>query len=100
MYKRQSQAFGWGLEHVADGIIRFRRALRSGRLRRYVVIEKMRQTNHNLQLHEIEIVEGKGLVIVGPVELRKEDVALPREVIDRMKKAKKRAEEEIPDPSV
>lgn len=91
-----SQAFGWGLEHVADGIIRFRRALRDGRLRRYLIIEKMRQTNHDLKLYEIEIMKGKGLVIVGPAGLRKEDVTLPKEVSDRIKRAAREAEREIP----
>jgi KaiC domain protein len=61
-----SAAFGWGVEHVADGIIRFKRSLDSGVLRRYMVIEKMRQTNHSLRMQEINIVPGKGLVILGP----------------------------------
>lgn len=91
-----SQAFGWGLEHVADGIIRFRRALRGGKLRRYVIIEKMRQTNHDLRLYEIEIMKGKGLVIIGPAGLRKEDVTLPKEVSDRIKKVNRKAKKEIP----
>ncbi|MEB3851228.1 MAG: KaiC domain-containing protein, partial [Desulfurococcales archaeon] len=39
-----SEAFGWGIEHVADGIVRFRRRIRGGVLRRYVLVEKMRQT--------------------------------------------------------
>jgi KaiC/GvpD/RAD55 family RecA-like ATPase len=48
-----SEAFGWGIEHIADGIIRFRRFVRNGVLRRYILIEKMRQTPHSLQMHEI-----------------------------------------------
>ncbi|MEM2273444.1 MAG: KaiC domain-containing protein, partial [Candidatus Bathyarchaeia archaeon] len=60
-----SEAFGWGVEHIADGIIRFRRFVRNGILRRYILIEKMRQTNHSLQLHEIMILPGKGLTILG-----------------------------------
>jgi len=91
-----SQAFGWGLEHVADGIIRFRRALRGGKLRRYLIIEKMRQTEHSLNLHQIDIVKGKGLVILGPVEARKEDVTLPKDVVSKIKKAIEKAESEIP----
>ena len=65
-----SEAFGWGVEHIADGIIRFRRFVRRGILRRYILIEKMRQTPHSLQMHEIDIVPGRGLVILGPAELR------------------------------
>ena len=62
-----SAAFGWGVEHVADGIIRFKRSLDNGVLKRYLIIEKMRQTNHSLNMQEINILPGKGLVILGPV---------------------------------
>lgn len=91
-----SEAFGWGIEHIADGIIRFRRSIKSGELKRYVLIEKMRQTNHNRYLHEIDIVPGKGLIILGPVERRREDLSLPREVFKKITGSKKRAEGEIP----
>jgi len=84
-----SEAFGFGLEHISDGIIRFRRAVREGRLRRYVLIEKMRQTPHDLRLHEIDIRDGVGLVVLGPVEARREDVALPPSVTRRVAEAKK-----------
>lgn len=82
-----SEAFGWGIEHIADGIIRFRRAVRDGVLRRFLLVEKMRQTPHSLQMHEISIVDGKGLVILGPLEMRREDIALPRRAMERIKKA-------------
>ncbi|MEM2647953.1 MAG: KaiC domain-containing protein [Candidatus Bathyarchaeia archaeon] len=91
-----SEAFGWGVEHVSDGIIRFRRFIRNGILRRYILIEKMRQTNHNLQLHEIMILPGRGLTIIGPVEMRKEDIALPRHVTKRIQKSVERKEVEAP----
>ena len=91
-----SEAFGWGIEHIADGIIRFRRSIRSGELKRYVLIEKMRQTNHNRYLHEIDIVSGKGLTILGPVERRREDLSLPKEVFKKMIESRKKAEGEIP----
>lgn len=91
-----SESFGWGIEHVADGIIRFRRSVRGGVLRRYLLIEKMRQTPHSLNLHEVSIVDGKGLVILGPVAERKEDIALPKKVSERILKVKKSKEEEIP----
>lgn len=82
-----ASAFGWGVEHVADGIIRFRRMTRNGVLRRHLIIEKMRQTNHSLNLQEIDILPGEGLVIKGPVHERREDFALPRKVMEKMKRA-------------
>ena len=91
-----SEAFGWGIEHIADGIIRFRRSIRSGELRRYVLIEKMRQTNHNRYLHEIDIISGKGLIILGPLERRKEDFSLPKEVFKKIIESRKKIEGEIP----
>ncbi|MCD6446517.1 KaiC domain-containing protein [Candidatus Bathyarchaeota archaeon] len=90
-----SEAFGWGVEHIADGIIRFRRYVRGGLLRRYVLIEKMRQTNHSLQLHEITIQPGKGLVILGPVEARREDVILPRKVMDKIRSSTEKEKFEL-----
>ena len=84
------------IEHIADGIIRFRRSIKSGELKRYVLIEKMRQTNHSRYLHEIDIVSGKGLVIVGPIERRREDFSLPREVSRKIIESRKKTEEEIP----
>lgn len=82
-----ASAFGWGVEHVADGIIRFRRMTRDGILRRYLIIEKMRQTNHSLNLQEIDILPGDGLVIKGPASQRREDFALPKRVMERIKRA-------------
>ncbi len=91
-----SEAFGFGVEHVADGIIRFRRSLKKGILKRYVIIEKMRQTDHDLRMHEIAIIDGKGLTVLGPVEARREDIALPEHVIKKIVKSSRKAEEEIP----
>ncbi|RLE50512.1 MAG: KaiC domain-containing protein [Candidatus Methanomethylicota archaeon] len=91
-----SEAFGWGIEHVADGIIRFRRAIRNGVLKRFVIIEKMRQTQHSLKMHEIDILPDKGLVVVKPTEQRKEDVSLPSEVLRKIKRSQLKAESEIP----
>ncbi|MEM1607622.1 MAG: KaiC domain-containing protein [Candidatus Bathyarchaeia archaeon] len=91
-----SEAFGWGVEHIADGIIRFRRAVRNGVLKRYILIEKMRQTNHSLQMYEIAILPGKGLTIVKPVDMRREDISLPRHVMERIQRASERREAEIP----
>ena len=91
-----SEAFGWGVEHIADGIIRFRRFVRGGVLKRYILIEKMRQTNHSLQMHEIAILPGRGLTIIKPVEMRKEDISLPKHVIERIQRAVERKEVEAP----
>ncbi len=79
-----SLGFGFGIEHVADGIIRFRKAVIRGELRRYVIIEKMRQTEHSLQMHEIEIRNGRGMIVKKATPYRKEDTALPSSVTARM----------------
>ncbi|MCE4625931.1 MAG: KaiC domain-containing protein [Desulfurococcales archaeon] len=80
-----ASAFGWGLEHVADGIVRFRRRIRGGKLERLVLIEKMRHTPHSLYLHRVEIIDRKGMVIRGRVDMRAEDTALPPEVARKIK---------------
>jgi len=90
-----SDAFGFGVEHIADGIIRFRRYIRSGILHRYLIIEKMRQTNHDLRMWEIEIVNGVGLRLIRPVESRREDTVLPSKVIRRILEAKEKEREGI-----
>jgi KaiC/GvpD/RAD55 family RecA-like ATPase len=91
-----AEAFGFGIEHIADGIIRFRRSVKGGRLRRFLMIEKMRQTNHDLRMYEIEIIPGKGMEIVGPAEVSKEDYALPKKVMEKIAEAKRRSESEVP----
>jgi len=90
-----SQAFGFGVEHVADGIIRFRRAIKEGMLHRYVLIEKMRQTNHDKYVWEIDIKPGKGLVLLGRMSERREDHALPKKVMEKIKESAERAEGEL-----
>jgi KaiC domain protein len=89
-----SDAFGFGVEHIADGILRFRRYIRQGVLRRYLLVEKMRQTSHSLIMHEITIIDGRGLMIIGPVGRRREDVALPGKVTKRVLSAQKAKEAE------
>ncbi|MEM2893759.1 MAG: KaiC domain-containing protein [Candidatus Bathyarchaeia archaeon] len=91
-----SEAFGWGIEHIADGIIRFRRSVRNGVLRRFLLIEKMRQTPHSLQMHEVSIVDGKGLVVLGPLEERREDIALPRRVMEKIQRTAEKRDAAIP----
>ena len=95
-----SEAFGWGVEHIADGIIRFRRFVRNGVLRRYILVEKMRQTAHSLQMHEIAIEHGRGLVILRPVEERREDVTLPKRVMDKIQRTVERKDSELPSESL
>lgn len=85
-----AQAFGWGVEHVADGIIRFRRYIRGGVLKRYVLVEKMRQTPHSLVMHEVDIIDGRGMVVGRPTAARREDTVLPEHVKRRMVEARKR----------
>jgi len=89
-------AFGFGVEHVADGIIRFRRSIKRGVLKRYVLVEKMRQTPHDTRMYEIEIIDKIGMRVKGPVDLRREDFSLPEDVMRRIKEVKKRSEEELP----
>lgn len=91
-----SDAFGFGVEHIADGIIRFRRYVRNGVLRRYVIVEKMRQTPHSLTMHEITALDGRGLVILGAARERREDVALPVRIMDKLAKAKAEKEKMLP----
>jgi len=88
-----AESFGWGIEHIADGIIRFRRLLRRGELKRFVIIEKMRQTNHSRYLHEIDVRPGVGMVVLRRVEMRAEDYKLPPEVLRKILEAKRKSEE-------
>lgn len=90
-----ADAFGFGIEHVADGIIRFRRYIRGGRLRRYLLIEKMRQTNHDLRMWEIEILSCKGLRLIKPIPISKEDIKLPSHVSKKIIEAQSKKEKEL-----
>ncbi len=83
-------AFGFGLEHVADGIIRFKKVVSKGIIRRFVLVEKMRQTNHDLSAHEIIIRPGEGMRVISPSAYRIEDVRMPREVARKILEAKER----------
>ena len=90
-----AESFGWGVEHIADGIIRFRRILRSGELKRFIVVEKMRQTNHSRYLYEIDIKPGIGMTVLGRVRRRVENYKLPSEVMRKILEAKLRSEGEL-----
>ncbi len=87
-----AEAFGFGIEHVADGIIRLRKRIQNGVLKRFLIIEKMRQTAHDLRVWRIEIIDGVGIKLVEPVVYSRGDFALPEKVIDKIKKAKKKGE--------
>jgi KaiC domain protein len=89
-------AYGFGLEHVADGIIRFKKILSRGRLHRYVLVEKMRQTNHDLRVHEIHILPGKGMVVGEATQKRVEDFRLPPEVSKRIIEAREKSRKGVP----
>ncbi len=93
-----SLGFGFGIEHVADGIIRFRKSVIRGELRRYVIIEKMRQTEHSLRMHEIEIKDGAGMRVLAPTPYRKEDTTLPASVMARMIASELQKILEVPGP--
>ncbi len=82
-----SLGFGFGIEHVADGIIRFRKMVYRGELKRFVIVEKMRQTEHSLRMHEIEIIDGVGMRIRAATEMGREDSRLPRSVAAKMIRA-------------
>jgi len=92
-----SLSYGFGLEHVADGIIRFKKLITKGKLRRFVIVEKMRQTDHDLRAHEIAILPNKGLVILSPTEKGPQDFRLPDSVVRRMKESNERSRTEITD---
>lgn len=47
-------------------------------------------------MYEVEIVDGKGMRVKGPVTITKEDVALPDHVKKRIVEAKRKTEEETP----
>jgi len=90
-----SLGFGFGIEHIADGIIRFRRAVIGGELKRFVMVEKMRQTQHDLRMHEVDILSNIGLIIKRPTKYRREDLALPRDVVKKIIESEKKKQLEL-----
>ncbi|MEM0021069.1 MAG: KaiC domain-containing protein [Fervidicoccaceae archaeon] len=83
-------AYGFGLEHIADGIIRFKKILSKGLLRRFVLIEKMRQTNHDLSSHEIYIKPGEGMILGPSTGKKAEDFRLNPELAKKMIESKEK----------
>jgi KaiC domain protein len=59
------QAFGFGLEHIADGVIHMwmDEVERVKEVRRWLIIKKMRMTNHATRAFKARIEPGKGLVL-------------------------------------
>jgi KaiC domain protein len=57
--------FGFGLEHIADGVLHlWMEDVESVReVRRYMIIKKMRMTNHARTAFKLEIMPGKGVVL-------------------------------------
>jgi len=59
------QAFGFGLEHIADGVIHmWMDSVEAAKeVRRWLIIKKMRMTNHAAKAFRVRIESGKGLVL-------------------------------------
>jgi KaiC/GvpD/RAD55 family RecA-like ATPase len=57
--------FGFGLEHIADGVLHLwmEDVESSKEVRRYMIVKKMRMTNHARTAFKLEIVPGKGVVL-------------------------------------
>lgn len=58
-------SFGFGLEHIADGIIHMwmDNVTEAKEIRRWLIIKKMRMTNHAKRAFKVDIQPGKGIVL-------------------------------------
>ena len=58
-------SFGFGLEHIADGIIHMwmDNVAEVKEVRRWLIIKKMRMTNHAKKAYRVDIVPGRGIVL-------------------------------------
>jgi len=58
-------SFGFGLEHIADGIIHMwmDNVTEVKEVRRWLIIKKMRMTNHAKRAFKVDIVPGRGIVL-------------------------------------
>ncbi len=58
-------SFGFGLEHIADGIIHMwmDNVTEVKEVRRWLIIKKMRMTNHAKRAFKVDIQPGKGIVL-------------------------------------
>ena len=59
-------SFGFGLEHIADGIIHMwmDKVEQARTIRRWLIIKKMRLTNHAKDAYQVDIQPGKGLILI------------------------------------
>jgi KaiC domain protein len=57
--------FGFGLEHIADGVLHLwmEDVESSKEVRRYMIVKKMRMTNHARTAFKLDIVPGRGVVL-------------------------------------
>jgi len=57
--------FGFGLEHIADGVFHLwmEDVESTHEVKRYMIIKKMRMTNHRRKAFKLDIVEGRGLIL-------------------------------------
>jgi KaiC domain protein len=57
--------FGFGLEHIADGVLHLwmEDVEKTRQVERYMIIKKMRMTNHRRTAFKLDIVPGKGIVL-------------------------------------
>ena len=69
-------SFGFGLEHVADGIIHMwmDNVEEVKEIRRWLIVKKMRMTSHYARAVRYDIQAGKGLVLLEP---KPEDLKVP-----------------------
>jgi KaiC domain protein len=58
-------SFGFGLEHIADGIIHMwmDNVTEAKEVRRWLIIKKMRMTNHSKKAYKVDIQPGKGITL-------------------------------------
>ena len=58
-------SFGFGLEHIADGIIHMwmDNVTEAKEVRRWLIIKKMRMTNHSKKTYRVDIQPNRGIVL-------------------------------------
>jgi len=63
-------SFGFGLEHIADGIIHMwmDNVAEVKEVRRWLIIKKMRMTNHAKRAFKVDVQPGRGIVLGYPEE--------------------------------
>lgn len=58
--------FGFGLEHIADGVFHLwmEEVESTHEVKRYMIIKKMRMTNHKRTAFKLDIIPGKGITLI------------------------------------